>query len=234
MVLRGAEEHGYDRVPYEDLRFDELEWPNPEHIRNRSQRKGSSEIDLQPEWANEAVGCLPRVVGDAGSRSRRTVRVTGYSDSPGRVLTVLLLPQDRPPAGRWYGVTAWVASAGERREFEARRIKMTDSGQAKPEIEQLITEEAEAERRREAGEEFAPGVRNRTPGEAGMVYHLRIPARRLEQLRQLAEQAGMPPSALARQWVLERLDAELGGRVEVDPRMRLAVRLELERAGLIK
>jgi hypothetical protein len=112
---------------------------------------------------------------------------------------------------------------------------MTDPKRAQAEIRKVIAQEAEeAETRRGAGEEFGPGVTNRTRAEAGMVYHVRIPASRLEQLRQVAEQAGLAPSALARQWVLERLDAELGGKVEVDPRMRLAVRLELERAGLAK
>jgi hypothetical protein len=38
------------------------------------------------------------------------------------------------------------------------------------------------------------------------VYSIRIPVDRLEQLRGVAEDQGVPPSALMRQWVLERLD----------------------------
>jgi hypothetical protein len=60
-----------------------------------------------------------------------------------------------------------------------------------------------------------------------------MPEDRLEQLRRLADEAGMPTSTLMRQWLLERLEGELAGEVPPDPRVQRAVRLELERAGLI-
>ena len=46
-------------------------------------------------------------------------------------------------------------------------------------------------------------------GEASQVYSVRIPVERLEQLRTLAEQRGVRPTALLREFVLERLDAEM-------------------------
>lgn len=43
--------------------------------------------------------------------------------------------------------------------------------------------------------------------ERGQVYTVRIPMDRIERLRELAAELGVPPSSLIRQWVLERLDA---------------------------
>lgn len=40
------------------------------------------------------------------------------------------------------------------------------------------------------------------------VFQLRLPALRIEQLRRLAEERGVSPSALAVDWVVERLDRE--------------------------
>lgn len=45
----------------------------------------------------------------------------------------------------------------------------------------------------------------RTPSQ---VYSVRIPVDRLEELRTLALERGMQPTALIRRWVLERLDGE--------------------------
>lgn len=55
----------------------------------------------------------------------------------------------------------------------------------------------------------APGQRaRRQPGEASQVYSVRIPVDRLAQLRQLADERNVAPTALLRQFVLERLDVE--------------------------
>jgi hypothetical protein len=48
----------------------------------------------------------------------------------------------------------------------------------------------------------------RQPGEASQVYSVRIPVERLAQLRQLADERNVAPTALLRQFVLERLDQE--------------------------
>lgn len=53
-------------------------------------------------------------------------------------------------------------------------------------------------------------VRSRRPPKSpSMVYSVRIPVSRVEELRQVAADAGLDPSAMVRQWVLERLDSEL-------------------------
>lgn len=79
--------------------------------------------------------------------------------------------------------------------------------------EVLAREAAEAEARADAEErgEVAP-----TPGQRGrnsaadpsQVYSVRIPVSKLRQLRVIAERLDMPPTALIRQWVIERLDEQ--------------------------
>jgi transposase-like protein len=58
----------------------------------------------------------------------------------------------------------------------------------------------------------------------------RIPVTKLGELRRVAEERGVEPSALMRRWVLERLDQE-AGRADQDPAMvpAAAVREALER-----
>jgi hypothetical protein len=78
--------------------------------------------------------------------------------------------------------------------------------------EVLAREAAEAETRAEAEEhgEVAPthGQRGRKhAADPSQVYAVRIPVSRLRKLRELAEQLDTPPTALIRQWVMERLDA---------------------------
>ncbi|MFR9806388.1 hypothetical protein ACL02T_29485 [Pseudonocardia sp. RS010] len=54
-----------------------------------------------------------------------------------------------------------------------------------------------------------PGA-TETTGRFGsaQVFPLRLPALRIEQLRRVAEERGTSPGALAREWVLERLEQE--------------------------
>ncbi len=52
--------------------------------------------------------------------------------------------------------------------------------------------------------------RPRPPKEPSQVYSVRIPVERLEQLRQAAERRRVTPSALLREWVVERLDSDAG------------------------
>ena len=58
--------------------------------------------------------------------------------------------------------------------------------------------------------------RPRLPQGAGQVYSVRIPVEALERLRRVASASGSAPSALIRQWVLERLDEE-------SPRRRITI-----------
>lgn len=68
----------------------------------------------------------------------------------------------------------------------------------------------------DAAEVAAERTRRRMRRVASQVYSIRVPVDRLEDLRQLAAARGEAPTALMRQWVLERLDAEtLGHSLEV-------------------
>jgi uncharacterized protein YdiU (UPF0061 family) len=75
--------------------------------------------------------------------------------------------------------------------------------------DKLAAEAVHAEATRD--DELPYQRRRRTGGQA--VYGLRLPAERIEQLRQLAAARGVEPSVLARNWVIEHLDeAEAGAR----------------------
>jgi hypothetical protein len=100
------------------------------------------------------------------------------------------------------------------------------------ELKAMIAEEAaDIDERRARAEEEGPLYRAARREQRS--YHIRMPEDRLEQLRRLAEEAGLPTSTLMRQWLLERSEGELASEVPPDPRVQRAVRLELERAGLI-
>ena len=76
----------------------------------------------------------------------------------------------------------------------------------------LAREAAEAEARADAEErgEIAPvpGQRGRRrAADPSQVYAVRIPVSRLRRLREVAASLKMQPTALIRQWVIERLDA---------------------------
>jgi hypothetical protein len=77
-------------------------------------------------------------------------------------------------------------------------------------IGRLLAEEAEAA---EEHRDDVPLVRSRRPAkEPAQVYSLRIPVEKLAELRRLAEERHLTPSALMRSWVLERLEQESSGR----------------------
>lgn len=76
----------------------------------------------------------------------------------------------------------------------------------------LAREAAEAEERADSEErgEIAPppGQRGRRRAEdPSQVYAVRIPVSQLRKLREAANSLNVQPSALIRQWVIERLDA---------------------------
>jgi aryl-alcohol dehydrogenase-like predicted oxidoreductase len=76
--------------------------------------------------------------------------------------------------------------------------------------------------------------RARPPREPSQVYSVRMPVDRIDQLRQVAERAGVSPTTLMREWVLERLDNETPAVIDLAGRLRRLirdqVRDELERA----
>jgi hypothetical protein len=51
-------------------------------------------------------------------------------------------------------------------------------------------------------------VRVKASRDPAQVYSIRIPIRRVEQLRQVAVSRNTTPSQLMREWVIERLDAD--------------------------
>ena len=118
-----ADDHDYDGVPYGDLVFEDVDWSDVgEHDpARRAERKGTGETNVATEWATEACQDRHRWVRSAGSVSGLTVKVTGWSTMAGFVVTVIVAPKDHPPAGRWWGATAWKAKAFERRQYEEGR-----------------------------------------------------------------------------------------------------------------
>jgi hypothetical protein len=73
----------------------------------------------------------------------------------------------------------------------------------------LLAAEAEVAEQSRDEEDLGPTyVPRHPPREPSQVYSVRIPVDRLEQLRLRAADEGVAPSALMRQWVIERLDAE--------------------------
>lgn len=99
-------------------------------------------------------------------------------------------------------------------------------------------EASELERRRGVGEESGgPYVRSRRPGgkpKMTVIYSVRLSDEWVERLREVATREGEAPSSLLRRWAEERLEQAEKGDVGADVRVRRAVRLELERAGLVK
>jgi hypothetical protein len=77
---------------------------------------------------------------------------------------------------------------------------------------ELLAAEAEEAERHADPEDHGPSYRRKyPPRDPAQVYSLRIPVAQLEELRQLAAGMGVTPSALMRQWVLERMAAEKAG-----------------------
>jgi hypothetical protein len=76
-------------------------------------------------------------------------------------------------------------------------------------VAKLLAAEAEAAEQLSDEEDLGPSYAPRRPAkDPSQVYSVRIPVGRLEQLRQRAAENGIAPSALMRQWVAERLDAD--------------------------
>jgi hypothetical protein len=76
-------------------------------------------------------------------------------------------------------------------------------------IDRMLAEEAENAELHQHDDDRAPGYRRKyPPREPAQVYSVRIPADKLERLRERAAELGMAPSALMRQWVIERLESD--------------------------
>ncbi len=90
-------------------------------------------------------------------------------------------------------------------------------------IEKMLAEEADAGETGRAREDVHY-VRNRYKAkDPSQVYSVRVPVGRLEQLRRMAAEQEIAPSALMRQWVLERLAVELEDAAVARARVRPTV-----------
>lgn len=111
----------YDGVDLADLPIHDVIW-TPEriaHIRSRTTRYGPDDIDIEPEWASEAAvdGWALRAP-DPTSRTGESLRVIGYSSLLRRTLMVVVIPDEHPPTGLWWGLTARPANRAEREGYE--------------------------------------------------------------------------------------------------------------------
>lgn len=98
----------YDGVPVAYLPIEDVYVPDPAHLRRSLRYPGA--VDIAPEHAVQAALDPRRLVArDPGSRTREAIRVVGRSRGMGRVLIVVLLPDDHPPSGVWRITTAWPA-----------------------------------------------------------------------------------------------------------------------------
>lgn len=116
-----AGDDDYEGVPYADLVFEDVDWSEVgEHDpgRRSARKGGTDQRDVQTEWATEACQDDRRWVRSAGSKSGLTVKVTGYSEMAGFVVTVIVAPKGHPPGTRWWGATAWAAKPSEVRAYE--------------------------------------------------------------------------------------------------------------------
>lgn len=94
----------------------------PRSVPRTTARYGPKEVDLEPLWASEAAcdGWALRAP-DPTSRTGESIRVIGFSPSAVRLLMVVLIPEEHPPAGLWWGVTARPANQEERGVYERNR-----------------------------------------------------------------------------------------------------------------
>lgn len=108
----------YFGVPLERLKIESVYWSadRSEHIRTRSVRYGTNELDVEPEWATEAAMDPKRIVAPAGANSD-SLEVIGYSSSAGELLKVWIYPEDLDE-GSWLGASASRANSTDRRNYK--------------------------------------------------------------------------------------------------------------------
>ncbi len=84
----------------------------------------------------------------------------------------------------------------------------------------------EAEAREQEEEREAVYRRPQRPRDPAQVYSVRVPADRLEQLREIAQRDGVSTSALVRRLVIDGIERRLGDRNEIDALAERVVLLE--------
>ncbi|MEX2556676.1 MAG: hypothetical protein WEB06_13755 [Actinomycetota bacterium] len=173
------------------------------------------------------------LLGISGKEFMRRYRRGELKDAPVEepitVLAGLVEPRTMPltegsrsrtsRSARFCGRTTLWPTSGLDRNGVPTIVTSNRSGRQRrrPRIEKSRTHESmreEAERLDDLEEKDAldpvPFTRlRRYAKEPSQVYAIRIPASRLEVIRRLAERRKEQPTALLREWVLERLDEEL-------------------------
>lgn len=146
---------------------------------------------MTPELANEALADPERLTldPDPSSESGRTLRVIGYAASVDAIVTVIVLPD----GDVLWGVNAWPANPTDQRKYQG--------GQELMDIGERIRREAEASEQNPDAPE-RPGTTRTRGTPRGRTLQVRLTAEEFEQIQRLAEQAGIPASALARQILL--------------------------------
>jgi len=139
------------------------------------------------------------------------------------VLTVILIAAEHPPAGVWFGVTAWATGGRDLRGYAAHEVGYDAEGEDEADDEgrgtgrsgriPLIFSALRLRRQSSFGTKMTwdrPTCRDIRPKDPAQVCSVQIPVGRLEQLRHRAAEEGVAPSALMGQWVIERLNADEG------------------------
>lgn len=105
----------YRGTPLDRIRINLIDWTHrAEYIRTRTARKGSAgEFNVEPEWATQAATDPTALIGVGSGDS---IRVVGWSEAAGRVLTVLLVGKELD-AGEWWGANAWASNKSEQRQY---------------------------------------------------------------------------------------------------------------------
>jgi hypothetical protein len=113
-----ATDDTYDDIPYEDLLIEPVDCERyGEYIRTRSFRKAPRSSTFTPNGPRRRPAIQGPLVEPGRSRSGQTIRVIGWSEWAGRLLTVLLMGVDEPVAGEWEGINAWAANDDDQREY---------------------------------------------------------------------------------------------------------------------
>jgi len=108
----------YFGIPLERLLIDSVRWTpgGSEHIKTRTERHGTGEFNVEPEWATEAVLDPDRIVAPAGANSD-SLEVIGFSASADELLKVWIYPEDLQE-GTWFGASACKANSTDRRNYK--------------------------------------------------------------------------------------------------------------------
>lgn len=103
----------YQGLPLDRLRIQHVDWTyRAHHIRKRSERH-AGDVDVEPEWATQAVLDPNRIVRTTGGAS---LEVVGLSSGAGRLLKVWIVAKDLTE-GEWWGASACAANARDRRAY---------------------------------------------------------------------------------------------------------------------